>query len=246
MNYNKYCALTFNGKLLDELIPQYLTLNVDGRGATVRDIKTIDIDGRDGGLIQNANYKSKIITVYFLIMAENDKKYRETLDKLSLELNTISNVSFSFGDEEGYRIGRVSKINNPPYDTNQGIGSFEIYCEYPYKIVGIKTFSAGTRNTINYSDVYKLEYESFTIIPSVTEEIRIRNSTTGEVISIKNLDNTNEIVITKDSIKQGANDIRNKLDHTISTWKNFKLRNGDVLQYIGTSNVSVRVRGLMP
>lgn len=246
MDYSKYCSFTFNGFLIDRIIPFYQTINVDGRGSAVSTPQVLEIPGRNGSIIQYSTYKSKTIFVHFVVKTKYDKEFRNTLDMLSKYLNVDKSVKFSFGDEEGYRIGRVVNVQNPPFDRNEGVGIIEIYLENPFRIVETKTFTAATQSTINLSIKSILaEYEKFVITPN-SAVVKIRNTSTGEVISFNGIIGTNDIVITKDSITQRGLNIINLLDYTVSTWKNFKIKNGDVLQFTGASNVVTTIRGLIP
>lgn len=244
MDYKKYCSLTFNDVLLDKDIDGYMTINVEGRGLKPRKLETVEIKGRDGSFIEESTINPNILTVYFLIKAENDKQKREILDKLNLRLHTEKDVVFSFGDEDGYRIGRVENVKSSPFDENQGVGSFDIYCQYPFRIVDSIENKASSQFTINYPNVYKIEIEEIKVTPDNTEEVRIRNSSNGDIISLKNLDSQKEIIITKDSITQNGKSIVNKLDWTISKWKSFSIKDKDVLQFQG-GTFNSKLRGLM-
>lgn len=244
MDYKKYCALTFNGMLLDEIIKGYQTINVEGRGLKPKKIELTDIPGRIGSYINGSTYYPNSLKVYFLIKAINDKEKRKTLDELNIRLHSKEDVVFSFGDEKGYRIGRLKDVESIPFDNNEGIGYFEIYCQYPFRILESIENTATTQYKINYPGVFELEFEEFRITPDNKNEVRIRNINNGDIISLKNLDNTKEIILNKDSITQNGANIVNKLDWTISKWKNFKVSNEDLLQYQGGSFKS-KIRGLM-
>lgn len=244
MDFKKYCSLTFNGVLLDKYIDGYMTINVEGRGLKPRKLETAEIKGRDGSFIEESTINPNLLTVYFLIKAENDKRKREILDKLNLRLHTEKDVVFSFGDEEGYRIGRVENVKSVEFDKNQGVGSFDIYCQYPFRILDSIENKASSQFTISYPSVYKVEIEEIKVTPNTTTEVRIRNDSNGDIISLKNLESQNEITITKDSIIQNGRSIVNKLDWTISKWKSFSIKNNDVLQFSGGIFTS-KIRGLM-
>lgn len=244
MDYKKYCSLTFNNILLDEDIDGYMTINVEGRGLKSRKLETVEIKGKDGSYIEESTFNPNVLTVYFIIKAKNDKQKRKILDKLNLRLHTEEDVVFSFGDEVGYRIGRVENVNSVPFDKNQGIGSFDMYCQYPFRILNSVTSPASSQFTVNFPNVYKVEIEEIKVKPNNATEIRIRNSSNGDIISLKNLDSQNEITITKDSITQNGKSIVNKLDWTVSKWKSFGIKDKDVLQVQG-GTFNLKLRGLM-
>lgn len=244
MDFKKYCSLTFNGVLLDKYIDGYMTINVEGRGLKPRRLETVEIKGRDGSYLEEATFYPNILTVYFFIKAKNDKEKREILDILNLRLHTEEDVVFSFGDEEGYRIGRVENVKSVAFDKNQGVGSFDIYCQYPFRILDSVENKASSQFTINYSNAYKVEIEEIKVTPNTTTEVRIRNSSNGDILSLKNLDSQNEITITKDSITQNGKSIVNKLDWTITKWKSFSIKDNDVLQFSG-GTFNSKIRGLM-
>ncbi len=124
----------FNGKNLDELVPGYMTLNIEGRGLLGRRINNIEITGRDGTLSQSSTLPARTIIVHFYLDCENAKQREESTRMLHELLHSRENKKIEFTDEDGwFRFGQLSSSNNLPYNEYKGQGSFSFLCDDPYR-----------------------------------------------------------------------------------------------------------------
>lgn len=233
MDYSKYCSLTYNNKLLDSLVPGYTTINVEGRGLLNRSLTTVDIPGRSGQRVANRQINSRNIRVHFLLKAERSQEFMQRLHLLHEYLESEEDVVFQFGDESYFRRGQVSEMEDPPYDQLQGVGTFTIFCQDPYK----------------YDEQQQLEGNPTTLIsdtsaPIHPDLIEIKFRSSAEKLIVSNMGNGKRIIINdafvvgdivKIKIKEGKieknlTNIMNKLDYAETDWNEFVIRNKDKIQ----------------
>lgn len=231
-------ALIFNNKNIDREIKGYTTINVDGRGLIAPNIETQSIVGRDGDIILNTQHPPRDIVVYFMIKAPYNSIFIEKLKELTELLHSDGDVPFSFGDEEGIRYGRVAEISDPPYDSNEGIGSFTIHCSDPY-LYRNRAISAGTISRVKYNK-YSLDIVSVTAT-TASSTLNITNTTTGRKIILNNLSSGQKVVITKNTITVNGQNAMNKLDFVNSDYHEFKIYGGDTITTNGT-NLKIEYR----
>lgn len=236
MDYQRYCSLTYNGKLLDELIPEYTTTNVEGRGLFAPILRSTTIEGRDGDYISGQNFSGRDIFVHFVLKADSSRAYNAALSELNLILNVNKDIEFSFGDEEGYRIGRFSGFTNPPFDSHQGAGIINIHCQDPFLHIPVQIIDS-KKFIVDVGECVKIKLKEIRFEAVPTNEIRIENHGNGKVISLKNIDSSGVFVLTHDSITLNDVNITSKLDESISTWKMFDIRNGDEIEIIAANSV---------
>ncbi len=127
LNFSK-CCLSFNGRNLDRIIDGYSTINVEGRQMFSPSLSYQRVRGRDGDILIEDSYPSREITVHYLIKAENNHWFLRKMKLLTMYLQSKEDVEFSFADELGVRFGRLSSFDDPPFDSNVGIGKFTIHC----------------------------------------------------------------------------------------------------------------------
>ena len=226
MDYSKYCALTYNGVLLDDVIDGYTTINVDGRGLFSPSLNVVTVPGKDGGFVLDQQYPPKQITVYFLLKAFQDKVFRERLNKLHALLKSEEDVKFSFGDEKGYRLGRLSEVTNPPYNQNAGVGSFVLYCQKPFLYSDNKerNFTGST------STIKDIEVDSLTITcDAPADNLKITDKKTGAQLLVLESFSEGDIVLIdfqNNRITKNKANITQKVDFTKSTFTAFKHPSG--------------------
>lgn len=136
-------AMKYNGVYLENEIPGYRTLYVQGRelmGSEVRDQK---ITGIDGSIYYGKNYPARTIIVGYQLRADNDSAFRSAYNKMNQILDA-EQVQIIFADEpDKYFIGTKVGSADPNPGTNTVISEFEIYCSDPRKYaVALKEFTA--------------------------------------------------------------------------------------------------------
>lgn len=125
-------ALNWNGEYLDEKIPGFTTLNVDGRENFSRTINAPEMVG-DGSLYLDSRFQAKTITVSFQLLANSGSELQDRFDRLKNWLYQPQK-QFFFADETNYYyIGTVSKVENTKIGQLNIIGTIEITCSDPYK-----------------------------------------------------------------------------------------------------------------
>lgn len=246
--------LIYDGVELEKHIDGYHTVNVEGRGLFSPELNVINVEGRDGTIVNTQNLPARTLKVHFIIRANNSKEKREKELKLNQFLRKAKDVKVQFTDEDGYYMGRYSGFSNIPYDYFQGEGTFDIYCQNPYKIIEISEVEESDYvreesktkvllYPINTCD--KLEIEEIKGEVVNQKEVRITSKETGDIISLKNLDSTGTLIINREQILLNNLNIKDKLDFNISTWKNFKIEDGDEIVIEGLNSVSFKYRGLV-
>jgi predicted phage tail component-like protein len=226
MDYSKYCALTYNGVLLDDVIDGYMTINVDGRGIRSPSLNVVTVPGRNGSLVLSQQYPPIIMTVYFLLKAPDDKTFRAKLGQLHELLKSEDDVKFSFGDETGYRIGRLSDVSNPPYDQNQGVGSFTIYCQTP--LLYMEDQQQEFTGSVSISETVQIIQLEVTL-SSPAESLRISNRKDGSQLIVLDSFLEGDVVVvdfTSNTVTKNNSNISQKVDFTKSSFVDFKYPEG--------------------
>lgn len=233
MDYSKYCSLTYNNKLLDSLVPGYTTINVEGRGLLNRSLTTVDIPGRSGQRVTNRQINSRNIRVHFLLKAERSQEFMQRLHLLHEYLESEEDVVFQFGDESYFRWGQVSEMEDPPYDQLQGVGTFTIFCQDPYKydqqqqLEGNPTTLISDTSAPIHPDLMEV------IFRSSTDKLIVSNLGNGRRIIINDSFSASDIVkikIKEGKIEKNLTNIMNKLDYAETDWNEFVIRNKDKIQ----------------
>lgn len=241
MRGNNLCNIMYNGKNIDELLPGYTTVNVEGRGLLAPILETIEIDGRDGDYILSQKYPARQIKIYFAILGNSNKERLSIVEQLDTLLRVDRNVEISFSDQEGYWLGRYSGGEDIRYDFYRGIGFYTIHCQNPYRHMPLLTYDTNPCQ-ITPGLYKKLELSSIKLKASNTSEVRVTNSRTGEIISLKDLPDTGTIAIGTNNITLNGESIIDRLDESVSTWKGFKIEAGDVITVTGGSETKISIR----
>lgn len=246
--------LIYDDLTLEKHIDGYHTVNVEGRGLFSPELNVINVEGRDGTIVNTQNLPARTLRVHFIIRANNSKEKREKELQLNQKLRKAEDVKVQFTDEEGYYMGRYSGFSNIPYDYFQGEGTFDIYCQNPYKIIEITEVEESdyereeSKTTVYISPINscdKIEIEEIKGEVVNQKEVRITSKETGDIISLKNLDSTGTLIINRDQILLNNLNVKNKLDFNVSTWKNFKTEDYDEISIEGLNSVSFKFRGLV-
>ncbi|MFL8969304.1 distal tail protein Dit [Helcococcus kunzii] len=240
MDYTKYCAITFNGNLLDKLIPGYVTTNVDGRDLFVKNVESIIIPGRDGEYIISTRYPAKNIKVDFAILGQNNKDKRKNLLMLNNYLYSENEIEFSFSDEEGVRYGIVIETENPDYKYFQGEGSYIIKCHDPFLYSDIK--NSNKKIESRYPHDVKIEKIELTIAKQ-TGKLIIKNITRGTKIILNGSFSVGDnVIIQKNMITKNNQNIMNYLDYIESDDQEFKAFNNDEIICNESNDVKIEYR----
>ena len=100
-------AVSINGEYLDDIIPGFKTLYVQGRELLAPDIKSKEVGARHGEILLNSRYPKRKIVVGYQLIADSNSAFREAYIKLSDKLGT-PNSRIIFRDElDKYWLGTV-------------------------------------------------------------------------------------------------------------------------------------------
>ena len=234
-------ALTFNGYVLDGILRDYMTVNVEGRQLISPKLDTQLIKGRDGDVVLNQNYPPRDITVHFLLRAKNNYEFLKRIKELNSILMTNEDVEFSFDDEEGFRFGRVSEVDDPPYDSNVGIGKFTIHCQNPF-IYSKSRISTGTIPKLEYKNYY-VKIDSIELTTNTTSKIVVKNETRGTKIILNgSFSSGQKLFISEDKILLNGENKLMWLDFVESDFHAFKIFSQDRISVSGGNNLKIEYR----
>lgn len=152
-------ALRINGEYIENLIPGYRTVQVEGREALSPDVVTHDIGIRDGSQLKSKRYPERIIVVTYQLMAHSNEEFREAYNKLASILD-VENAELIFNDEQDkFFIGTPCVIGAVTPGTNAVIGKIEFLCTDPFKYSVIEYEATpnieDSSVLINYNGTYK-------------------------------------------------------------------------------------------
>lgn len=162
-------ALSINGEYIENLIPGYRTLNVQGREALSPDVVSFTTGVRDGSRLKSKRYPERIITVTYQLAAESNEAFREAYNQLGAILD-VEEAELIFSDEtDKFFVGTPCTIDAVPPGKNAVVGKFEILCTDPFKYSVIEYDAEPDLDKssilINYGGTYKsfptLEAEFF-------------------------------------------------------------------------------------
>lgn len=240
-NAKSHCALTYNGILIDAEIAGYMTVNVEGRQLIAPKVKTIEIPGRNGDVVLSQQYPARDLVVHFLLKERNNFLFLEKIKKLTELLQSNSDVPLSFYDEVGHRFGRLIDIEDPPYDSNFGMGKFTIHCADPFLYRDLKTTDSVIER-LKYRK-YPVKIDSITAtIPSTTKVV-IKNETRGTNIILNGQFNAGDkLVVTNESITVNGQNRLMWLDFVESEYQQFEVYSEDVITINSGANLSIKYR----
>ena len=173
-------ALNWNGEYLDEKIPGFTTLNVEGRENFSRAINAPEMVG-DGGLYLNSRFKAKVMTVTFQLLAKSGAELQDRFDRLKNWLYQPQQ-KFYFADEPNYYyIGTVSKVENSKPGQLNILGTIEITCSDPYKRAKATKVTGAKINDPKI--VYPITPTLLTFVPNVnSDKVQITTSDGMKII----------------------------------------------------------------
>jgi predicted phage tail component-like protein len=126
-------ALSINGEYIENQIPGYRTLTVEGREALSPEISSFETGIRDGSVLKGKRYPARVIRITYQLVANSNEEFRNAYNKLASILN-VTNAQLIFNDEtDKYFTGTPSLIGEVPPGKNAVVGEFEILCLDPFK-----------------------------------------------------------------------------------------------------------------
>lgn len=152
-------ALRLNGEYIENLIPGYRTLTVEGREALSPEISSFDTGLRDGSVMKGKRYPARVLRITYQLIAESNAAFREAFNKLGAILD-VTDARLIFADEEDkYYTGTPSYIGEVEPGKNAVVGVFEITCLDPFKYSVMEYEISAERGEssvwFNYNGTYK-------------------------------------------------------------------------------------------
>lgn len=236
------CALTYNGKLMDKIVDDFMITNVEGRGLFAPKNEYISINGRDGDILKDSSYPSRDIKVQFYLYARNNETWLEKMKIITMALQSDEDVEFSFKDEPGVRFGRLAGFDNPDYDSNSAIGYFTIHCSDPFLYSDVIEVNNRIDN-LRY-DYYPVKIESIEFKANKSSnKIRIYNPNSGKKIIVnKSVSSGDRIIFDGQNIWINSQNVLRYLDYVTSDYFDFDLYSEDkVLANVG-DDIRIRYR----
>ena len=216
----------YNNQSLDDMVPGFTTVNVEGRGILPRRISPIDVQGRDGAKVIDQSLPIRELTVHYRMLAKNSVEYLEQINILHDYLHTKEDVVVEFTDEMHYRMGRLSSTEAPPYDFYRGFGSFTVLCQDPYKYRDLSpaTGSSLSRFTDSQHN-FKINSITATVATNRTG-FEITNIATGRKIILTGALTAGQKIVMKPDdgiLTINGQNAMNRLDFIASDWHDFKI-----------------------
>lgn len=235
-------AITYNGVCLDKEVEGYSTLNVIGRQMFSPKLELQNIKGRDGDVISYFSYPARDIEVQYLLKSDSNREWLEQMKYLTMLLQSNKDVEFSFADEYGFRFGRLADYDNPPYDSNTGIGKFTIHCQDPF-LYSEQKENVNKINELRY-DYYPIKIESIYFSINVqSKKLVLKNETSGNRIIVNTEFNVGDKIEISDSIiRKNNKNILSFLDYVESDFFDFKLYSLDDISCNIADDVIIRYR----
>lgn len=208
-------AVNINGVWLEELIPEYKTLNVTGREALEVEISDQEIAGRDGSVYRTSNIRPRTLEITYRMKCSDALSFRAAYNTLLAYL-TNKELTLIFNDEPEYKWkGRLISIGQPVPGETIVRGSFAVYCLDPYKhavepyeidLLGTQFTFAGDTVVTDGDVSYEL-FENFAGLKRIASDmagtypvIRMNVRTRGSKIDCKYLTMPEVAILSQDKI----------------------------------------------
>ena len=242
-------AMIFNGKIFEEEISGYRTLNVSGRETTSNDLETSGtISGRDGDLILSKTVSPRTITVQYRLEAGNNEEFQYKFRHLVWLLDSVSGVPIQFIDDaEITYYGQLATMETVPPESNLVIGTFELHCGDPYKYETPNTL-IGNPVALYLSSPYPIKPDEIKImLTGSATKITVDNITTGSHIILNGSYASGDVIVIKiadNTITKNNQNIMANLDYLESDLHRFTVSSGDSIQVTPiTAAMATTVRG---
>ncbi len=183
-------AICFNGKWLDEEIPQFRTLSVSGRELLGKQLNVFEVGRSDGNRFNYSRRSNRIVTVNYQILSNSDEEYREAFYMLN-KLLAKDNAEFYFLDDEDKKwTGTLSEVGEVASGGYNAISSFSLECPLPFALGREKTFKTTTnslefRNNGNYKSYPVFKFK----MKSKNGKVKIVNNANGGILQFGKTEN---------------------------------------------------------
>lgn len=126
-------ALSINGNYIEELIPGYRTLQVEGRELLETEISDTQVGFQSGSRYHEKRDTVRDIIVTYSLLSNSPEEFREKFNELCKILDQ-EQAQLIFADEpDKYFIGTKSSVGSVKPGRLNTIGNFTFTCTNPYK-----------------------------------------------------------------------------------------------------------------
>ena len=154
-------ALQINGEYIEDLIPGYRTLTVEGREALSPELSIFETGIRDGALVNGKRYPARTIRITYQLVAESNEAFREKFNKLG-KILAVEGAVLIFNDEpDKYFVGTPCRIGEVMPGRNSVVGEFDILCLDPFKYSVMEYEAAAEPGESSIFIDYNGTYKSF-------------------------------------------------------------------------------------
>lgn len=132
MNMPKEAPM-INGVYLEEIVPGYRTLTVQGREAMTAEVETQSEGKRDGSMFLSRRYPERVIRIRYQLISRTAADFREAYNMLAAALH-IKSAQLIFNDEpDKFYIGIPGQLEAVEPGKNAVVSEIEFICPDPYK-----------------------------------------------------------------------------------------------------------------
>ena len=143
-------AMTFDGKIFENEISGYETLNVSGRETISTELVSYDV--RYGSITTHERLPSRVITVQYRLEERDNLVFQNKFKALRKLLSIGEQTFFSFRDDpDTFYLGRLAGMEEVEPSSNTVVSSFTLLCDSPYKFGKLVT----TTNAITIDTFYE-------------------------------------------------------------------------------------------
>nr|DAD66434.1 MAG TPA: Receptor binding protein [Siphoviridae sp. ctyQ43] len=226
----------FNGVVLDDTIPGFKTINVEGRTLIGRKNEKRKVPGADGEFLTSSTLDSRPIVVKYLLENTNSN-YRDNFNKLNMLLHSDESKILKFTDEPDYYFNAIlESVDDIEETSNSVVSTFTFLCLDPYKYKVVDKDTGVNNVTITKLPNNRNEFTPElikVIVNSVSDKIIIKNQTTTKKIIINHnsfaVGDVLEIDLNKDyPLKLNAM-VRSELIDFVESDFDFTVKQGDVI-----------------
>ncbi len=176
-------ALRLNGEYIENLIPGYRTLYVEGREALSPELDYFSVGSSDGATQKSKRYPERIITVTYQLIAKTSEDFRQAYNQLGKILN-VEDAELIFNDEpDKFFKGTPSHIGEVPPGKNAVIGTIEFLCVDPFKYSVLEYEATPSLDDSSILVDYEGTYKAFpTLVAEFFDEQEV--SEDGEEVQV--------------------------------------------------------------
>lgn len=220
-------AMVFNGKIFEEELEGYRTLNVYGREMLSNEVDREERSKANGSIFYGIRKPSRTLTIEYQMSADSASKMQDKFNDLRRLLYSVGEVPISFLDEPEYTYFGIFSGSDEPDPSKLSITSkFTIFCSNPEKTSELVT----TSGSVTVDTFYPTQPEKIIVtLADTTNKFSVTNG--RETISLTGTFNVgSKVVIDVKEQTVLLNGIeRPDLIALDSDFENFFIRNGDIV-----------------